>query len=1040
MNQKENKKGITLIALVVTIVVLVILASVSIVTIKQSGIINKTEKAASTYQEGAEDEEDKLSYLEKLLDMYGDVNSKFNFKVEQVNDKNPGKMEGAGTKEDPFVINSMEDLIAFSDEVNEGNHFLDDNGNAQYVQLGQTLDFNSNKSYAIEETKKLVLEEGFKPIGGSNYQEESGNSSVTIFSGNFDGNNYAILNMKINANNFAGLFGIVQNEKEESTYIQNITVTGLVNATLDSTDEDNIFSVGAGVVAACAGNVLIEQCNSAADVTSNAKNAGISASGGIVGLVMQSEQCNITKCINVGKVMSNKTIYGGSGGIVGLILMGQKVQINECQNTGYIENTGVYLNGAGGIIGADLCESIEVSQCSNSGNVYVSATYPEAGLVGAGGITGGSLSSYISIDNCSNAGNMKSKGKVAGGSGGIIGGAVMSEQIAIIKNCSNIGNSSNSSKQYSGAGGIVGGTMTEKENLQIENCSSVSQNVASGEVISGKGGIIGGIISESSEMVNNITVKNCYYNENQETIGFFDSNTTTVSELSYTMPLNKKYEEAINELNSNLQSGWVNWVASANEYPILLNSRRRMTDQNINNSTYNRPTRTETLDNLVINCIAESGKGLDKCFVIVKPSQYYDMPSTIMELAEYLTEEEKWQLIIELFNTARGTNAQSKEELFEALGVSSEEEFFEQLNIDSVDGIFELMSYYGVVSINDIMPAGFEETYNEKVNAVYKGISIVPDSSECKLEYSNNYGYTVYSVEKNGSYTFDVYNNGKKIATNNINIKNCLEWSNIYQETKIYTDSNGDTAIIPEGFRVTTTSEYNLVKSGLLVKDTYGNTFVWIPCSSVPAALTCNFNDFQDLNLLNPYPKDEETEEYLQMSSSVSKNGGFYVGRYETNVINGQAASVRTYSDNTLHGGTWKEAYDIQKALYNDNEIVKSAMMWGGQYSIIYNLTSVTANTRRIGATGLELSNEQFHMYDLYENLREVSQSILGCVKHQDENANEISETYVDSNYHVSYGACSAEGMTHYKDEQIRFTDESLNSCFGSRLTLYINN
>ena len=139
--------------------------------------------------------------------------------------------------------------------------------------------------------------------------------------------------------------------------------------------------------------------------------------------------------------------------------------------------------------------------------------------------------------------------------------------------------------------------------------------------------------------------------------------------------------------------------------------------------------------------------------------------------------------------------------------------------------------------------------------------------------------------------------------------------------------------------------------------------------------------------------------------------------------------SIRSYNDSTIHGGTWQELYNIQKRLYENNEYVKSAMMWGGQYRVVYSLTQKSdGTTRDIGSAGADVTGQQFHIYDLYANLRETSQAIL-----VDVGGKPLPQ------FHVAYGACSV-GLSHYPNEHMRYSDENLNDCFGSRLTLYINN
>ena len=68
-------------------------------------------------------------------------------------------------------------------------------------------------------------------------------------------------------------------------------------------------------------------------------------------------------------------------------------------------------------------------------------------------------------------------------------------------------------------------------------------------------------------------------------------------------------------------------------------------------------------------------------------------------------------------------------------------------------------------------------------------------------------------------------------------------FSDIYTETKTYTDENGNTAQIPKGFAVGVTPGINTVDGGLVVTDAIdanhrstGNEFVWVPVGTVKKA------------------------------------------------------------------------------------------------------------------------------------------------------------------------------------------------------------
>lgn len=71
------------------------------------------------------------------------------------------------------------------------------------------------------------------------------------------------------------------------------------------------------------------------------------------------------------------------------------------------------------------------------------------------------------------------------------------------------------------------------------------------------------------------------------------------------------------------------------------------------------------------------------------------------------------------------------------------------------------------------------------------------------------------------------------IAT--INLTGLLEhYTNDYAtELTQYTDTNGDTAYIPKGFKVGDSSVVNTVDNGLVIEDKNGNQFVWVPVKDV---------------------------------------------------------------------------------------------------------------------------------------------------------------------------------------------------------------
>ena len=175
---------------------MLILAGISISMLTgQNGILNRAQEAKEKTEQAQKEEAEKLGDMEDILNEYAT-----GIEVEQVTDENPGVLEGTGTSEDPYTINSIEDLVFFASNVTNGNTY-----EGQTVKLGLSLDFNSNKSYVEplrtdysqygyngELKTLLTTENGFIPIGTIYNDTDRENYS---FKGFFDGNDNSILNV-----------------------------------------------------------------------------------------------------------------------------------------------------------------------------------------------------------------------------------------------------------------------------------------------------------------------------------------------------------------------------------------------------------------------------------------------------------------------------------------------------------------------------------------------------------------------------------------------------------------------------------------------------------------------------------------------------------------------------------------------------------------------------------------------------------------------------------------------------------------------------
>lgn len=459
-----SMKGITLITLVVTIVVLIIVASVSIGALTgDNGIINQAKQGKDSAEISEEKEiidisvaqavnADAMGNLEKsklqeklnsntgngiteVIDSGNTLVVKFVEKNRYYEIGEDGKTEGPkelikddnvgdiskggvadGSKENPFQINCIEDLVTFSMMVNGGNTELGIASNQfqdQYVALIRTLDFNSIFSYNDYTTTKYgdlntdgIVEDirteltktdegciGFTPIG---------NATNRYFKGIFDGQENEIKNIYENLEKSASLFGYV-----DSAEIKKLTISGEIKST--NSDAAGICFV--------ASKTIIKGC------TNNAKIFG----GEIGGIAKEITETTILNCENKGKLNGN----GDIGGIVGLL--GNNCQIINCVNIGNIIGN-AFLSGSegnyaatGGIVGRGVSsDETKIYNCYNVGtvhqnreNVYVYANSSAGGIVGNSGRYG----TYITIANVYNIGEIY--GPMFGSTqyrGGIVGG------------------------------------------------------------------------------------------------------------------------------------------------------------------------------------------------------------------------------------------------------------------------------------------------------------------------------------------------------------------------------------------------------------------------------------------------------------------------------------------------------------------------------------------------------------------------------------------------------------------------------------------
>mgnify|MGYP004484835727 CR=1 FL=1 len=554
----KSANGITLIALAVTIVVLLILAGVSISALfGDNGIIQKARDAQNKANESAKKDMEQINGLENWLNEKT-VGSLTPWSGETADSFSSGN----GTEEDPYIIETAEQLAFFASQVNAGETF-----EGKFISIIKSINLGNKE---------------FTPIGVGPTGETPNNWDWSgYFNGTLDGKGNVITGIKITQPTMHGVGligclqekGIVENLNiYEGTIIGNTRVGGIAGAsigkiinctnkaTIIAQDNENTYSgLMVGGIVGAINKGSIDNCKNYGNVTAKDDSLTLGKgkfAGGIVGQVYvgEGEDITISNCTNSGTIVA---VYQQVGGIIGSSYKKEgatnKVTIINCDNSGKVstgDSEKLTTVCAGGIIGMANTETI-IDNCTNSGNI--TANRQKAGGIvgsqesgkgeiknctnngyitttnnGVGGIIG-YIESQNDIDNCTNNGNLMAPE-------GMMGGIVGRQNAGTIMNCTNngevttggscaggisgyqvdgtIGKCINNGKIEVGtqrAGGIVG----QQQAGEINNCTNkgeIISNAKGGRGISG--GIVGGQIGGSINSVyNSGLVKTKSYSE-----------------------------------------------------------------------------------------------------------------------------------------------------------------------------------------------------------------------------------------------------------------------------------------------------------------------------------------------------------------------------------------------------------------------------------------------------------------------------------------------------------------------------------------------
>ena len=547
INCLMEKKGITLVALIITIIVLLILAGITIGTINgNNSVIGQAEnvKESTEIQEEKEilnsaisqaivknkkneltenglknnlkDEANVIGDGDTIyvifnkskrvytLNKDGEVLSVDNeFKTAertfntQIEDSSIGNDE-----QKPIEINCIEDLLDLSITVNgikivDGDITYINTYNqlvGKYVRLNRDLDFKSQLSY--ENSKRTDYGDINRDGETKTLMEELTEGKGWLPIGGYGETK--------NGNGFKGIFYCKDSGKKiKNLYINDTeesSGSGLFGMVADAQVKDldvtaNIncnTEYGGGIIGKCVATkkITIINCNfrgSLKNTNAGGNTGGIisSSSNGSEISIIGTGSSRLKQCINEGAISGSSNV-GGISGYGG-------VNFEKCYNSGTITATG---SKSGGIAGTVLTSNSKMYQCFNGKTGTVNGTSNAAGILGQ--IYGGGS---IYIEQCYNLANITGTTTTAGIVGGVSG------DNARILNCYNKGDITGTSI----AGIARTAAVKYRPTFKVVSCyntGTLNATTKSGVVEAG-------------------VRKNCYY---LSTCGATDSVTTSTSE------------------------------------------------------------------------------------------------------------------------------------------------------------------------------------------------------------------------------------------------------------------------------------------------------------------------------------------------------------------------------------------------------------------------------------------------------------------------------------------------------------------------------
>lgn len=376
-------------------------------------------------------------------------------------DEEPGILENIG--DNMYQINSIEDLVTLSYNVNSGNNLYND----AIIYLGRDLDFLDNNSYENYQSKYIKDEEyGYIPSTsdkGTTIKELVIQNFIGIglndnlFQGKeFNGQNYTIENIEIeSANAGVGFF----NKINRKISINNLKISGKYTS-------NNQGSIGA-IIGYSTAEIEVNNCMTCVECKGVEGNEIVA--GGIIGKIKNE---TIIKNTYSGSLVNNVEKYDG-----------------KSPSSGSTVNKREYVSIYGGLIGQSEygvygTYEIRIENCVNE-SVLAASEY-------SGGAIGYAVNNIININKFRNIGDSV-ENYISENTGGVIGGLSSSAKGTIenVENRKYMEGDVGEIEALNYAGGIIGFLLPSgsTNTLKISNCNNYM--FIGDDSTNNSGGIIG---------------------------------------------------------------------------------------------------------------------------------------------------------------------------------------------------------------------------------------------------------------------------------------------------------------------------------------------------------------------------------------------------------------------------------------------------------------------------------------------------------------------------------------------------------------------